>query len=561
MERDEVITLHEELRLPREVCRLLARRGHRTPDSARRFLRPRFGHLHPPGLLPDLERAVERIEEALGSGERILVHGDYDADGMTAAALLTRGLETLGADVDAFVPHRTREGYDLGARGLEVADELGAGLIVTADCGVSAVDAVREAGAAGRDVVITDHHRPPARLPDAVAVVNPSREESRYPFAGLAGVGVAFKLLAALYGRAGRPGETLNQHLDLVAIGTVADMVPLVEENRIFARAGLRALRQTLKPGLRALLERAGLESGDLTAADVSFRVAPRLNSVGRVGEAATGLRLLLTENEETARRLAGRLEETNRERRRQDRAVQAEAEALLAERYDPAADRAVVLWDDGWHPGVIGVAASRLVEEIYRPVVLVSLDGEMGRGSGRSIDGFHLHRALEECAPLLERYGGHRMAAGLEIRRSQLPAFTQRLQEVARRELDAGDLEPELELDLDLPLERADGDFHRFLAHLGPFGAENPRPVLVSRGVAFEDPSAVGREGRHLKVGLRGASGGRLGSIGFGMGDRLEEARSEGRFDVAYELVEDRYRGRARLQARLRDFRVAHGG
>lgn len=240
---------------------------------------------------------------------------------------------------------------------------------------------------------------------------------------------------------------------------------------------------------------------------------------------------------------------------------MQAEAEALLAERYDPAADRAVVLWDDGWHPGVIGVAASRLVEEIYRPVVLVSLDGEMGRGSGRSIDGFHLHRALEECAPLLERYGGHRMAAGLEIRRSQLPAFTQRLQEVARRELDAGDLEPELELDLDLPLERADGDFHRFLAHLGPFGAENPRPVLVSRGVAFEDPSAVGREGRHLKVGLRGASGGRLGSIGFGMGDRLEEARSEGRFDVAYELVEDRYRGRARLQARLRDFRVAHGG
>lgn len=551
--------LADGLGLPPPLCRLLVRRGQGDPDAARRFLRPDFGHLHPPDLLPDLGAAVARIEAAMERDEVVLVHGDFDADGLSAAALLTRGLRELGGRVEAFVPHRTRDGYDLGPAGLERAREVGAGLVLTADCGVSAVEAVEAARREGRDVVVTDHHRPPPELPDATAVVNPSREDSRYPFDGLSGAGVAFKLLSALFDRADLPEDRLNRHLDLVALGTVADLVPLVDENRALARAGLTALGRTEKPGLRALLREGGLGHAEVTATDVAYRVAPRLNAVGRVDEAEKGLRLLLTEDPDEARRLAGELEASNSARRREDRRVQAEAESRLEERFDPAADRSAVVWAEGWHPGVIGIVASRIVEEIHRPTLLVSLEGDRGRGSARSIPGFHLHRALEACAPLLERYGGHRMAAGLEVRRENLEALAERLEELARRELEPEQLVPELEVDLFLPLGRADDRFHRLLAHLGPFGEGNPRPVLAARGVSFERPRAVGSEGRHLRAVLRDEAG-RLGAIGFGLGDRLPEVAGGGPWDVAFELVEDEYRGRRRLQARLRDFRPAAG-
>lgn len=557
---ERVSALSGELGLPDEVARLLIVRGLDTPEAARRFLQPRFAHLHPPELLPDLERAVERVESALARREAILVHGDYDADGMAAAALLTRGLERLGARVQAFVPHRTRDGYDLGPAGLRRAREAGASLIVTADCGVSAREAVDAAGDAGVDVVVTDHHRPPPTLPDAVAVVNPAREESGYPFDGLAGVGVAFKLLTALYERAGLPEDELNRHLDLVALGTVADVVPLRDENRVLVRAGLAALERTTKPGLRALLRRAGLEGGDLEAGHVGYRLAPRLNAVGRVGEARLGLQLLLTDDAGEAGRLADRLERENRRRRTEDRRVQEEAERMLAERFDPASDRVVVLWKEGWHPGVIGIAASRIKQRVHRPTVLVSLEGDLGRGSARSIPGFHLQRALASCDSLLDRYGGHRMAAGLEVRRGNLEALAEGLEERARESLGPDDLVPELDLELAVSLARADDELHRWLSHLGPFGAENPRPVLLARGVAFTEASRVGGGDRHLKGTLRGPDGARLPAIGFGLGERAPEVESGERWDVAFELTENRYGGRRTLQARVLDFRPAAG-
>jgi single-stranded-DNA-specific exonuclease len=553
--------LRASLGVPAAVCELLVRRGHATPEAARAFLRPSFEALHPPDQLPDMLAAVERIEAAIRSREGILVHGDYDADGLASAALLTRALRELGARVEPFVPHRLRDGYDLGPAGLARAREVGAGLILTADCGVSAADAVDEAGRSGLDVIVTDHHRPPPRLPEAVAVVNPAREDAIYPFRGLAGVGVAFKLLQALYGRRGIKPERLNRHLDLVALGTVADLVPLVDENRVLVRAGLGALSRTRKPGLRALARTAGVDlQGPPASSDIGFRLGPRLNAAGRIGAALTGLQLLLADEGDEAERLAALLEGRNRERQREDRRVQAEAEVRLAERYDPERDRSVLLWGEDWHPGVIGIVASRLVDRIHRPVVLVSLRDEPARGSGRSIPGFHLHEALEACADLLERFGGHRMAAGLEVRRERLEALARRLEEEAVRRLGREEPVPELAVDLSLELGDVDEGLLRSLEHLAPFGTGNPRPVLHARDVRLERAAAVGSGGAHLKAVLADGAGARLEAIGFGMGDRVREASAGVPVEVVFELLRDRFRGRERLQARLVDFRRADG-
>lgn len=544
------------LRLPRDVCHLIAARGHDTPERARSFLRPSFSDLHSPELLPDARRATERIRAAITASETILVHGDYDADGLCATALLCRGLDALGARTEPFVPHRLRDGYDLGRAGLERAETVGAGLIVTADCGISAAEAVEAASRAGRDVVVTDHHRPPERLPAALALVHPGRADGAYPFADLAGVGVAYKLLAAVWESSDRDASELYELLDLVALGTVADVVPLREENRVLVRAGLRALARTRKPGLRALMRRAGLE-GEVEAGQVAWVLGPRLNAVGRIGEPEAAVRLLTTEDPSEAAVLAERLERRNRERKDEENRVRVAVEAEVERRYEPERDRSLVLWGEGWHPGVVGIVASRLVDRLHRPVALVGLDGDRGRGSARSIPGFHLHRALEECSERLERFGGHEAAAGFEIRRDRLEAFARCLEGVARRELAPERLHPELRVDLIVPLARAGPELHDLLRHLEPFGAGNPRPVLASRGVRVEAVRTVGVEGRHLRARLTDGEA-RIEAIGFGMGARAPGVQAVGRWDAAYCLVEDRWRGRRRMQARLEDLRPA---
>jgi single-stranded-DNA-specific exonuclease len=554
---ERVADLSATLGLPDEVCRVLIRRGVDSPAQARTFLRPHLEDLNPASELPDARAAVERIERALQGGETVLVHGDYDADGMSAAALLTLGLRELGATVEPFVPHRTRDGYDLSEAGIEVATSRGASLIITADCGVSAVSAVELAGRRRIDVVVTDHHRPGGELPRAVAVVNPMRKDSGYAFRGLAGVGVAFKLLSILYARAEIPASRLNQHLDLVAIGTVADQMPLVDENRILVRAGLRVLERSRKPGLRALLRHAGVDPGQpVDTQHISFRIAPRLNSVGRMAEAETGLRLLLAADDSEAERLAGHLERQNAERRRTDSEVFLDARGRVESELDPD-DRIVVLWGDEWHPGVIGIVASRLVEEHHLPAIVISFDGEIGRGSGRSIDGFHLFDALQKCEDLLERFGGHRMAAGFSVRRENVEGLAARLRDLARRELERLEPVQELRLDLELPLEGVRTDLLKWLGHLAPFGTGNPAPVLMVRGVELDRPGRVGADGGHLRVGLR-ANDHRVQAIGFGLGRRLGEARSLERADVAMEIAENRWNGRRELQARVLDFRPA---
>ena len=555
LSEDRVAALAGSVGLPEDVCRVLLRRGIDSSEEARSFLRPHLASVHSPFDLPAMQVAVERVERSLAEDEKILVHGDYDADGMSAAALLTLGLRELGGRVEPFVPHRTRDGYDLSDAGIRRATEVGASLILTADCGVTAAAAVSKATSVGIDVVITDHHRPAGEIPRAIAVVDPMLPSSRYPFRDLAGVGVAFKLLSALYERAGVEAPSLNQHLDLVALGTVADQMPLIGENRVLVRAGLRALERTRKPGLRALLASAGLQPDRrIEAEDISFRLAPRLNSVGRMDEADAGLRLLLADEDREAERLADHLERQNAERRLTDTRVfeVARKQAQSRVRDD---DRAVILWGDDWHPGVLGIVASRLVESYHRPSIVISFDGDVGRGSGRSTGGFHLFNALQECEPLLERFGGHRMAAGLTVRRERVEELAERLQEIAWHDL--ADCEPvqELRLDLEVPVERLGDDLLRGLGHLAPFGSGNPTPILMVRDVALDRAARVGNEGGHLRFQLV-AEGRRIPAIAFGMGRRLAEARSSERADVALEIAENSWNGRREVQARVLDFR-----
>jgi single-stranded-DNA-specific exonuclease len=548
--------LCRELRLPPVLCRLLAQRGVVEPDAARGFLRPHAGQLHPPALLAGMGDAVARLRRALERGETVLVHGDYDVDGICATALYTRALRMMGIKALPFVPHRLVDGYDLSEAGVREAEGWGATLILTGDCGIVAHDAVERAAAAGIDVVVTDHHTPGDTLPPAAAVVNPNRRDCPYPDKGLAGVGVAYKVCCALAAELGFPEERLHALLDLVAIATIADLAPLVGENRALVRWGLKILPQTPNPGLRALLRTTKLdEKGDIGATQVGFVLAPRLNAVGRMGEAARGVKLLLTDDEREAATIAATLEDENRWRQTVDGDTLRAALAQLDRDFDPDRDRGVVLAADGWHPGVIGIVASRVVERIHRPTVMIALDGDgEGKGSARSIPGFHLYDAMRGCSEHLSRFGGHRMAAGCSIRPERVEAFRAAFDAHARSVLEEHHLVPEVRVDLEVELRHADEELARLLRHAGPFGMGNATPVFAARAVAVAGaPRVVGQN--HLKMTLS-AHGHTLDAIGFGMAERMDETR--GPLDVAFKLEENTWNGRTRAQARLVDLRPA---
>ena len=554
---EAVSQLERELHLPPALCALLVARGIVDVDAAKRHLRPLLDHQHPPELLADAERAAARLLQAADAREPILVHGDYDVDGICAASLYTLWLRRLGARVVPFVPHRLRDGYDFGRAGIQRAEELGARVILTADCGTVAYDAIAEARAAGLDVIVTDHHTPGGSLPPAFAVVNPNRADCAYPEKALSGTGVAFKLCQLLATKRGLPLDELLPHLDLVALATVADLVPLDGENRVLVRYGLRALASTSKPGLRALLDVTGTRPDRVEAGKVGFVLAPRINAVGRMGDAAEGLRLLLTTDESEAQGLAHRLDDVNRERQLEDRRTLEEALAQLGKGWDAERRYGVVLAAEGWHPGVIGIVASRVVERIHRPTILISLSGERGRGSGRSIPGFDLHAAIAACSEHLGRFGGHKQAAGLDVTREALPAFQAAFEQEARRRLQGSELRPMLRVDLELSPKEATLPLVERLRYLGPHGMGNPRPTFLGKGLVLTEPARVVGSG-HLRLRLQG-DGCRLDGIGFRMAERVPpETLGSGPVDAVFQLQADDYRGEVRVQAKLLDVRPA---
>jgi single-stranded-DNA-specific exonuclease len=548
-----VRALCDELMLPEPICRLLAARGHTPAERAKRYLRPRLDQLLPPEQLLDLDRAVERLVRAIRDGETILVHGDYDVDGISSTTLLTRAFRALGASVTPFIPRRLADGYDLSDAGVRAAREAGATVVVTCDCGTSAVAPVRALQAEGIDVIISDHHLPGGDLPNAFAILNPKRPGCGSEDKDLAAVGVAFKLALAVTRALDGNENLVYGMLDLVALATIADIAPLRGENRVFARYGLRMLAETQNLGLRALIRATGLEGKPLTAGRVGFILAPRLNAVGRLGHALRGVDLLTARTEHEANAIARELEELNARRQEIDRATLEQArKRVLALDLDET--YGIVLAEDGWHPGVIGIVASRLVEEFGRPVVLVGLDGEEGKGSGRSIPRFDLHAALARCSHLLKRFGGHRSAAGVTIAREQVDEFARCFNEVARSELTADDLVPELRIDLEVELSELTPAFEALLRHLEPCGVGNPSPMLVTRGVRLAaPPRIVGKEGLKLRLLTDGAP---LDAIGWTLGPRIGEIDVARPLDIAYRFERDEYQGVSRLQARLADFR-----
>lgn len=540
------------LGIQRALASLLVQRGLTAPDQARRFLRPSLDELADPLSLAGLAEAVAAVADAVRRGRPILVHGDYDVDGQCGTALLTRVLRLAGARVTPFLPHRIRDGYDLGPAGLAAAAECGAGLIVTCDCGITAVESVETARGMGVEVVITDHHLPGPRLPPARAIVDPQQEGDRSGLTQLCGTGIVFKLVQALVPVLGLPPNLPFHFLDLVALATVADIVPLVGENRVLVRHGLKLMQTSRWPGLRALIREAGLEGREIRAGQVGYVLAPRLNAAGRVGDASDGLQLLLADDEATAARLARQLERLNAERQALDQRILDEAIAQVEQEADPERDAGLVLASEEWHPGVVGIVASRVVERYGRPAFLIALDGEIGKGSGRSISRFDLHAALRRCSDLLERFGGHHMAAGLTLRRELLPAFRERFAAVARETLDPEALGPEQRVDLVLSLADVSGELERLVRHLEPCGMGNPSPVFGVRDARLEGARRVGAN--HLKGFLNDGTD-RLEVIGFQWADRAPWVLGPAPappVNVAFRLETNDWMGEATLQARL---------
>jgi single-stranded-DNA-specific exonuclease len=564
-----IADLERSAGVPTVVAQLLLARGIHDPADARQFLDPKLTGLRDPELLPGVTAAATLLYDAVRSKRRITIYGDYDADGMTATAILLRCLRLLDAPVDFYVPHRIDEGYGLNGDALRKLAEQGADVVVTVDCGICSVAEAALASDLGLTLVITDHHQMNATLPQAAAIVHPGLPGADYAFTGLCGAAVAFKLAWALCQRASeskRVNERMRQFLlqavGLAALGTVADVVPLVDENRILVRHGLNGLRAYPTVGMAALMREAKLhEKQALECEDLAFAMAPRLNAAGRLGQAELGIELLTTNSEVRAEKLAQYINELNLERQSLERSMARAAEKQARERFDPRRDAALVLSDHDWHPGVIGIVAGRLADKCHLPVVAIALDKlgtKPGIGSARSVPGFDLHAALAECDELLESHGGHAAAAGLKIAEANVPAFRRKFCEIAARELgDRGGC-AELLVDAETALNCLTRQTVQQIESLAPFGHGNLRPVLCASNVRFaERPKRMGDSGRHLCMTFD-QQGVKMRAVAFGCGDWEQElAAVEGELSIAFRPVINRYRGRVSVEIHLADWRL----
>lgn len=555
-DRDAEEQLARELNVHPILAAILLARGLGEASAAESFLSPSLDDLHDPFLLPDLEPAADRVVHALESNEPILVHGDYDADGITAAALLVRFLSTLGANVHYYLPHRFEDSYGLSERAVRQSAGV-AGLIIAADCGVRDHDAVACACAQDQDVIVVDHHEPGESLPEGALVVDPKREDATYPERELAAVGLAFKLASGVCEKLGLSQKSLQRaFLDLVAIGTITDVSPLVGENRTMTSVGLSLLPYTRKVGLQVLMELCELGE-TVTAQDVAFRIGPRLNAVGRMADATDALELLLTDDEMEARKKALHLDSLNSQRRSEQDAIFRQAVAMIESEVDLERDRVVVLAKQGWHRGVVGIVASKVLEHTGLPTLLIAVEGPTARGSARSIEGFDVSEALGRCTDLLERFGGHSLAAGCELSAERVAELRERLNEIGRATIADADLRPAVAIDAEVELPEIDQGLVRQLERLQPCGAANPEPLLATRNLRVLQSRTVGAAGRHLKM-LVDAGGRHIDCIGFGLGERLVDARSDSRLDLCFVPKIDDYTGVERLQLQVADLRPA---
>jgi single-stranded-DNA-specific exonuclease len=539
---------------------LLHQRGQQDEAAVRAFVAADYSSgTHDPLLLKGMAAARDRTAQAIAAGESMAVYGDFDTDGVTAVTLLVQAIGAMGGTIRPYIPHRAREGYGLNSQAVRQLATEGTRLLITVDCGISNAAEIAEAAALGLDVIVTDHHQPPALLPEAFAVVNPKQEGCPYPFKQLVGVGIAFKLVQALVKGGRSLGELRGRDLlDVVALGTVADMGPLLGENRVLVKAGLEAINSTSRPGLRALIDAAGLVRGKITASDISYMLAPRLNAAGRLDDAVLAYKLLLADDPITAAAYAQELNQANRSRQELTRTVQERARALAAS--SGKLERPVVLLDSPeFAAGVVGLVAGKLADEWGRPVLLIERGETTSKGSARSVPGFSIIDALTACEDLFVRFGGHSAAAGFTIENAKLPALEDRLLQLAAAQLSEEMLQPTLDIHASVDLNALGWPLLNELERLEPFGQGNPQPVLMSAAVEVVDARPRGGDGQHLRLLLR-KGGETYEAIAFRLGELAEAVRRRPSIDVAFVLEANEWNGERRLQLNVKDFRRAGG-
>lgn len=534
--------------IPLLIRQLLYNRGITQPSDIETFLAADERLRGDPNILPGMHEAVARLYRALLSREKIAIYGDFDADGITATALLVQGLSMLDCEAIPYIPNRINEGYGLKITPLETLQKQGVSLVVTVDCGITAVSEIKKASRMGLDIIVTDHHVPPDDIPSAAAVIDPKLQGSEYPTSELAGVGVAMKLLEALFSGLGK-AEKLEEVIDLVALGTVADMVPLLGENRYLVKQGLRVLNNSPRLGVQEIINQTGLDASSINSTSISWTIAPRLNAAGRVGDAMNSYRLLMTDSVEEARQLAGWLEQKNLERQKlTNLALERAREQVIAQVNQPL----LIASDPGYSAGIIGLVAGRLVEEHYKPVIVIRTGDRYCGGSSRSIPEFNMIEALNKCSHLLTRFGGHSRAAGLSLYTGNLSQLKQALLEIAAEELEGVDLRPKIDIDAETTLPDLGGNTYPTIQKMAPFGQGNPVPTFLSRQVEVVSSSTMGSDNSHLRMRVK--QGAMLfDAVGFGLGNYINEVSNH--IDIVYNLELDHWNGQSKLRLNVLDF------
>jgi len=553
--QEEVANFGAVLEVPEVIAGILLRKGITTREDAEIFFNPRSEYLYDPFQMRDMERAVERINQALINRERILIYGDYDVDGVTSVALLYRFLKDMGGDVIYFIPDRHHDGYGVTRHGVDLALERGVKIMISVDTGITAVDEIQYANECGLDFIICDHHEPGSVLPPALAILNPKCDD-HYEFRELAAVGVSYKLVQGVIQRLGLREEILEQYIDLVAIGSSADIVPLISENRIIIKLGLDKINYDCSVGVSALIEVSGIKKNRVDVNQVVFGLAPRINAVGRLGNAERAVDLLVTQNSDRAREIARVLENENRKRKSIDSQTLQEALAQIEETCDLDQDKAIVLYKENWHPGVIGIVASRIIERYYRPTIMLTIENGIAKGSARSIPNFDIYQAVKDCEDLVEQFGGHKYAAGLTVRQENLEEFSRRFRAIAAERLSRYDLMPKLHIDGELTLDQIDAHLLEIIRRFAPFGPKNNQPLFVSFGVELlKGPRKVGSNHLLAKVSQNNAV---FDVIGYNLGHLTQTIPPRTRFvDIVYNIEENYWQGRVNVQLYLKDIKL----
>ncbi len=550
--------LADKLAISPVICQLLVKRGITTEEEANKFFKPSLNDLHDPFLMPDMDKAVKRLNKALGEREKILVYGDYDVDGTTAVSLVYKFLRPYTTLLDYYIPDRYDEGYGISYKGIDYAASNDVKLIISLDCGIKAIEKIEYAKQKGIDFIICDHHMPDDTLPDAVAVLDAKRVDSIYPYEHLSGCGVGFKLMQAFAKSNNFPFADLEKLLDLCAVSIASDIVPITGENRIMAYYGLKQINSNPSLGLKGIIDVCGLTGKEITMSDIVFKIGPRINASGRMMNGKEAVDLLLAKDSESAREKSENINQYNDERRELDKKITDEANAIIDDFQDMADRKAIVVFNPAWHKGVIGIVASRLTEKYYRPAVVLTKSSELITGSARSVAGFDIYKAIESCRDLLENFGGHTYAAGLSLKEENLEAFTNRFLQLAADEIVPEQMVPQLDVDAILDFKDINAKFMHDLKKMSPFGPDNQKPVFCSRRVKdYGTSKLVGKDLEHIKLELIDAnSNSPIHGIAFGMHKHSKHIKGMKPFNICYTVEENTYNGNTSLQLMIKDIK-----